>query len=72
MIALQRTSLLSGKVNIMNLPTTQKKIDEWDMNSRSLPFIQDYFPELTAEQREFILTGSTPEEWNRAFPEEDE
>lgn len=35
--------------------------------------IQVALPYLTAEEREFILTGITPEEWEQAFPpEEDE
>jgi len=31
--------------------------------------IQDAFPQLTNEDREFILTGITPEEWDNAFGE---
>jgi hypothetical protein len=34
--------------------------------------IQDAFPTLTADEREFILTGITSEEWDEIFPEEDE
>lgn len=34
--------------------------------------IQDAFPELDAEEREFIMTGVTPQEWNDAFTEEAE
>jgi hypothetical protein len=34
--------------------------------------IQDIFPELSAEQREFILTGYTPEDWLKMFPPEKE
>lgn len=30
--------------------------------------IQDAFPDLNDEQREFIMTGITPEEWNKLFP----
>jgi len=34
--------------------------------------IQDAFPFLTNEEREFLISGLTPEEWNRIFsnPEE--
>ena len=31
-------------------------------------FIQDAFPYMTPEEREFLLTGTTPEEWNELFP----
>jgi hypothetical protein len=30
--------------------------------------IQDIFPGLTADQREFIKTGYTAEDWARMFP----
>jgi hypothetical protein len=32
--------------------------------------IQDAFPHLTPSQREFILTGISPEEWDATFPDE--
>lgn len=32
--------------------------------------IQDAFPMLNAEQREFLMTGLTPEEWDDLFGEE--
>ena len=32
-------------------------------------FIQDEFPHLSDDEREFLLTGSTPEEWERYFGE---
>ena len=63
-IRLQRTSLLTGNVNTMDLNTTQEKLDIFfnsPMNER--PLIQDLFSELTVDEREFIQTGATPEEW---------
>lgn len=68
-ITLFKTSALSGKINSMILPITYDRLLAWE---RSRELIQNAFPDLTDEQREFILTGSTPEEWDRAFPEEDE
>jgi|TARA_R110000851_G_scaffold143862_1_gene282836 hypothetical protein len=32
--------------------------------------IQDAFPFLDAERREFIMTGTTPQMWNEMIPEE--
>ena len=29
--------------------------------------IQDVFPELTIEEREFMISGNTPEEWKMMF-----
>jgi hypothetical protein len=34
--------------------------------------IDQAIPHLTADEREFIMTGITPEEWAKAFPDEDE
>ena len=66
-----RKSMFTGKVHTMDLPVTQAQIDElvkgpfkW---SHPTKLIQHAFPTLTAEQREFIMTGVTPEEWNAEF-----
>ncbi len=49
----------------MDLPITQEQLDAW----RGGKLIQNAMPDLTPAQREFILTGATPEEWNEAFPD---
>ena len=41
---------------------------QWEMNDLH---IQDAFPFLKPSEREFILTGITPEEWLEIFPPED-
>tara|TARA_R100000808_G_C2083809_1_gene106713 strand:+ start:146 stop:448 length:303 start_codon:yes stop_codon:yes gene_type:complete len=33
--------------------------------------IQDVFPKASSEEREFIVSGLTPEAWNRIFGEEE-
>lgn len=68
-ITLFKTSALSGRLNSMELPITYDRLLQWEQSGE---LIQRAFPDLTNEQREFILTGSTPEEWDRAFPEEEE
>ena len=68
MITVRKFSALSGKLNTMELPITYERILEWE---RSYTLIQDAFPDLSSEQREFLLSGATPEEWDRAFPPED-
>lgn len=64
-----RTSILTTKVNQMEIPVTQEQLDEFH---RSNKLIQDFFPDLTPDQREFILNGITPEEWEEAFPEDED
>jgi len=62
-----KVSGLTGKTNQMEIPVTQFEIDSW-MYSRILT--QDAFPKLNADQREFLMTGSTSEEWNLLFGED--
>jgi hypothetical protein len=30
--------------------------------------VQDLFPELSKDQREFLISGTSPEGWNKIFP----
>jgi len=55
-----RTSPFSGKTNTMELPVTD---DQMRRFCNGNGYIQDIFPDLSAGQREFILTGITDEEW---------
>lgn len=55
-----RTSIISGCSHVMNIPVTEEQLDDWVTNG--IP-IQDAMPELTDDQREFIMTGITPDEW---------
>lgn len=52
----------------MRLPTCAADIDNW---IRSGSYVQDAFPGLSAKEREFLLTGITPADWEE-LPEEDE
>jgi hypothetical protein len=65
-----RSSMITGVVRSKEMETvTQEKLDRW--NSGEL--IQNVFPELTADEREFIMTGVTREEWDRfVVDQEDE
>jgi hypothetical protein len=60
----------SGKEHVMDLPITIEQWNEWQTPDRRL--IQDVFPQLNSEQREFLLTGITPEEWKEIFPPDEE
>ena len=50
---------LTGKISAMDIDVTQEQINEWEGGS----LIQDVMPDLTPEEREFIMTGITKEEW---------
>jgi len=65
---IERNSPFSGKTNTMNIAVTQEQLDAW----RSGTLIQHAMPHLSADEREFIMTGITPEEWDNVFGDEDE
>ena len=68
-VFVHKKSMLSGKVNSMVLPTTQGKIEYWVESGK---LIQDVMPDLDDDQREFLMSGITPEEWDDMFGEEDD
>lgn len=69
MVKIERISMISGKSHSMNLDITDEQIRRFEARE---DHIQNIFPNLSAEEREFILTGITPEEWDAAFPEDDD
>lgn len=64
---IKRTSMFSGQTNTKDLAVTQEQLDAYKAGA----LLQDAFPDLPAEDREFIKTGITPEEWAAQFPEPD-
>ena len=49
----------------MVLPVEPELVQAWIDHPSGL--IQDVFPGLSVDQREFLLSGMTPEDWERAF-----
>ena len=58
-----RTSPFSGITNSMEIAVTQAQLDAWESGT----LIQDAMPNLSADEREFIKTGITAEEWEELF-----
>ena len=58
-----RTSRLTGNTSVMDLPITREQLAAWVDGE----LIQKAMPHLNADQREFVMTGITPDEWNAAF-----
>lgn len=63
MIQVTRQSVLTRQINTMELPILQEHLDIYDTVGDIL--VQDAFPNLNAEQREFLISGITPQEWNK-------
>ncbi len=70
MLQVTKKSILSGKTNTMTLDITQEHLDMYEQVGGLL--IQAVFPNLSAGEREFLISGITPEEWNKTFGLEDE
>jgi hypothetical protein len=67
-----RTSSLTGITRTKEINVTEEQILAWEMGK----LIQDAMPQLSADDREFVKTGITGEEWDQLFggaeePEED-
>jgi hypothetical protein len=61
-----RQSPFSTKTHTREIDVTQAQLDAWMEGT----LIQNAMPNVSAEDREFIKTGITPEEWNATFGEE--
>ena len=59
-----RTSPFSGNTNVMEIDVTLEQLSSWQVDG---VLIQNAMPNLSADEREFIMTGITPEEWDSAF-----
>ena len=59
-----RTSRLSAETNVMDIDITEEQLALWESG---MALIQDAMPNISADEREFIMTGITPEEWDSAF-----
>lgn len=63
---IRRKSVVSGTVRSRNIPVNPEDFLAWENNLGS---IEDLMPYLNDVDREFILSGMTPDEWKEAFVE---
>ena len=59
-----KVSVFTGNENTMDIPCTNQQLVEYFLGKR---LIQDIFPNLTSDQKEFLKTGVTPKEWENVF-----
>lgn len=67
---IQMLSVLSGNTHTRELDVTPEQIAEFRGDTRGR-LIQQIFPALSADDREFLRTGITPEEWDAEFGSEE-
>jgi hypothetical protein len=60
-------SQLSGKETTMELDVTYEQMERFENRRQNGEYVQTIFPNLTAPEREFILSGITPTEWEQMF-----
>ena len=65
----KRKSVLSGIERARDIPANPEDMLLWETGAVN---IQDAMPYLNDDDREFILTGITQEEWDKAFSNADE
>ena len=69
MARISKTSLISGVTRTLHL----SQYEQDDFENRYLAWregkvlIQDAFPDISPDAREFIMTGITPAEWESTF-----
>lgn len=64
---ISRTSSLTGKDHLLDLPITDEQMLRWKEGE----LIQNAMPHLTPDQREFLMTGITLEEWKEHFGDDE-
>lgn len=63
-----KRSPFSGKTHTRNIQISRFEYAEWQGGA----LIQDAMPNASADDREFIMTGYTPEDWEKMFGEDNE
>lgn len=64
-----RTSIISGITRTREIDVTEEQLMEYINSGRP---IQTVLPYLSADDREFIISGITPEEWDRTMSQHEE
>jgi hypothetical protein len=62
-----RKSPFTGKTNTLEINVTEEQLIDWQSGT----LIQHAMPHLTPDEREFIMTGITEEEWDELFSEDE-
>ena len=64
---IERTSPFTGETRTLEIDVTQEQMRAWQSGT----LIQNAMPNLSASEREFILTGITDDEWDDMFGEDE-
>jgi len=62
-----RKSLFTGVERTLDIDITQEQLNKWEAG---VDLIQNVFPNLSADDREFLITGITADEWKNYVSDE--
>ena len=72
MTAITKTNIMTGEEITVEIPVDPVKYNKWIGTRRDIrPRVQDHFPELNADQREFLISGIPPGDWDKWVPDPD-
>ena len=60
---IRKRNIFTGKVRELNLDVSPEQIARWQKGE----LIQNAMPQLSVDEREFLISGLLPEEWYKAF-----
>lgn len=71
MYRVYKKSDLSGAYHHIDMLVDETKVRRWlflrSHCRQDAEPVQDHFPELNSDEREFLMTGITPTEWDQTF-----
>ena len=56
-------SPITGMINAMDVDVTAVQIMQWQNGM----LIQDAMPDLSVDEREFVMSGTTPADWEKMY-----
>lgn len=65
---ISKISSFTGKLHCRDIQVTMDQINRWQNGE----LIQNVMPDIGADDREFLMTGVTPEEWAEVFGTDEE
>lgn len=65
-----RTCMLTHKTNTFDIDITQNQLNRINNRHSTGEYIQDIVPNLSASQREFLMTGICDDVWNERLSED--
>jgi len=65
---IRKRNIFTGKVSAVELNVTPEQIARWQGGE----LIQNAMPQLSTDEREFLISGLLPEEWDELMSEEEQ